>query len=87
MMVCGQIHAPATLPKYVHTHLMNKVPCRQPAILETWYVYFAMLCDSGPFINLSRYFSSMGEVFWDAVSQPKQTESLCDCRSRFDYEY
>ena len=23
-MVCGQIHAPATLPNYVHMHLMNK---------------------------------------------------------------
>jgi len=22
-MVCGQIHAPAILPNYVHTHLMN----------------------------------------------------------------
>jgi len=22
-MVCGQIHAPATLPNYVHTHLMS----------------------------------------------------------------
>ena len=42
-MVCGQIHAPATLPNYVHSHLMNKALCRQPAILETWYVYFAML--------------------------------------------
>jgi len=24
---------------------------------------------------------------WHAISQPKQTESLCDCRPRFDYEY
>ena len=24
---------------------------------------------------------------WHAVSQPKQTESLRDCRPRFDYEY
>jgi len=23
-MVCGQIHASATLPNYVHMHLMNK---------------------------------------------------------------
>jgi len=42
-MACGQIHAPATLPNYVHMHLMNKALRRQPAILETWYVYFAML--------------------------------------------
>ena len=62
-MVCGQIHAPATLPNYAHTHLMNKALCRQPAILETWNVYFAMLCDSGPFIALSRHVSSMGEVY------------------------
>jgi hypothetical protein len=34
-MVCGQIHAPATLPNYVHMHVMNKALRRQPAILET----------------------------------------------------
>jgi len=62
-MVCGQIHAPVTLRNHVHTHLMNKALCRQPAILETWCVYFAMLCDSGPFITLSRYLSSMREVY------------------------
>jgi hypothetical protein len=62
-MVCGQIHVPATLPNYVHTHLMNKALCRQPAILETWYVYFAMLCNSGPFITLLRYVSSVGLVY------------------------
>jgi len=33
-MVCGQIHAPVTLPNYVHTHLMNKALRRQPAILR-----------------------------------------------------
>ena len=33
-MVCGQIHAPATLPNYVHTRLMNKALRRQPAILR-----------------------------------------------------
>jgi len=43
-MVCGQIHAPATLPKYVLVHLMNKALSRQPTILETWYDYYAMLC-------------------------------------------
>jgi hypothetical protein len=62
-MVCCQIHAPATLPNYVHMHLMNKVLCRQPVIIETWYVYFAMLCNREPFISLSRYVSSMGEVY------------------------
>jgi len=31
-MVCGQIHAPATLPNYVHMHLINKALRRQPAI-------------------------------------------------------
>jgi len=44
-MVCGQIHAPATIPNYVHMHLMNKALRRQPSVLETWYVYFAMLCN------------------------------------------
>jgi len=48
-MVCDEIHAPATLPNYVHMHVMNKALCRQPEILETWYVYFAMLCDSVPY--------------------------------------
>jgi len=46
-MVCGQIHAPATLHNYVRMRLMNKALRRQPAILETWYVYFAMLCNGG----------------------------------------
>jgi hypothetical protein len=62
-MVCGQIHAPATLPNCVHTHLMNKALRRQPAILEIWNVYFAMLCNRGPFITLSRCVSSIGEVY------------------------
>ena len=48
-MVCGQIHAPTTLPNYVHMHLMNKALRRQPAILENWYVYFAMLMQQGAF--------------------------------------
>ena len=65
-MVCDQIHALATLPNYVHMHLMNKALCRQPAILETWYVYFAMLCNRGSFITFSRYISSVG----DAVTIP-----------------
>ena len=62
-MVCGQIHAPATLPNYVHMHLMNKALRRQPAILETWYVYFAMQFNSGPFITFSYYVSSVDEVY------------------------
>jgi len=53
-MVCGQIHIPATLPNYVHMHLMNKALRRQPANLEIWYVDFAMLCKRGPIITLSR---------------------------------
>ena len=61
-MVCSQIRAPATLPNYVHMHLMNKVLLRQPAILENWYVYFAMLCNRGPFIALSQYVSSVGDT-------------------------
>jgi len=48
-MFCGQIHAPATLPIYVRMHLMNKVLRRKPAILETRYVYFAMLFNRGAF--------------------------------------
>jgi len=50
-MVCDQIHAPATLPNYLHMHHMNTALRRQPAILETWYVYFAMLCNRRPFIS------------------------------------
>jgi len=65
-MVCGHIHAPVTLPNYVHMHLMNKALLIQPAILETWYVYFAMLCNRGPFIAFSQYISSVG----DAVNIP-----------------
>jgi len=61
-MVCGQIHAPATLPSYVHMHFMNKALRRQPAILEIWYVYFAMLCNRRPFITFSRYVNSVGEA-------------------------
>ena len=53
-MVCGHIHTPATLPNYVHMHLMNKALRRWPAILETLYVYFTMLCNRGPFITFSR---------------------------------
>jgi hypothetical protein len=62
-MGCGQIHAPATLPNYVHMHLMNKALRRQSAVLETWYVYFATLRNGGPFITLSRYVSTMAEVY------------------------
>jgi hypothetical protein len=62
-MVCGQIHAPATLPNYVYMHLMNKALRRQPVILDTWCDYFAMLCNRGPFITFSQYISSMGEVY------------------------
>jgi len=65
-MVCGQIHALATLSNYVHMHLMNNALHRQPAIIETWYVYFTMLCNRGTFINFSRYVSSVG----DAVTIP-----------------
>ena len=61
-MVCGQIHTLATLPNYVHMHLMNKALHRQPAILETLYVYFAMLCNRGPFIAFSRCISSVGNA-------------------------
>ena len=66
VMVCGQIHAPATLPNYVQMHIMNKALRRQPATLETWYVYFAMQCNRRPFIAFSRYVSSVG----DAVNIP-----------------
>ena len=48
-MFGSQIHAPANLPNYVNMHLMKKALRRQPEILETWYVYFAMLCDSVPY--------------------------------------
>jgi len=61
-MICGQIHDPATLPNYVRMHLMNKALRRQPAILETWYVYFALLCKRGPFITFLRYVSSVGDA-------------------------
>ena len=62
-MVCGQIHIPTTLPNYVHVHLMNKELRRQAAILETWYVYYALLFNRGPFVTCSRYVSSVGEVY------------------------
>jgi len=65
-MVCGQIHAPVTLPNYVHMHPMNKALRRRPAILETWYVYFALLCNRGLFITFSRYVSIVG----DAITIP-----------------
>jgi len=42
---------------------MNKSLLRQLTILETWYVYFAMLCKWRPFITLSRYVSSVGQVY------------------------
>ena len=85
-MVCGQIHALATLPNYVHMHLMNKALRRQPAVLEIWYICFAMLCNRGPFITLSRYVSSMGEVY--GTPFPSQNKPnycvMCDCRPRLD---
>jgi len=80
-MVCGQIHAPATLPNYVHMHLMNKALRRQPAILETRYVYFAMLCNKEAFHYLLTICKWCRRGIWHAVSQPKQTESLCDWMS------
>jgi len=53
---------------------MNKALRRQPAILETWYIYFAMPCNRGPFIAFSRYVSSVG----DAVNIPRtKPRSLC----------
>jgi len=61
-MFGSQIHAPANLPNYVNMHLMKKALRRQPEILETWYVYFAMLCNSRPLITFSQYVSSVGEV-------------------------
>jgi len=73
-MVCGQIHAPATLPNYVHMHLINKVLRRQPAILETRYVYFAMLCNRWPFIAFSRYISNVGDAVNICWTKPR---SLC----------
>ena len=59
-MVCGQIRPPATFPNYIHMHLTNKALRKQPAILETWYVYFATLCNIGPFIAFSRYIKQCG---------------------------
>jgi len=85
-MVCGQIHAPATLPNYVHIHLMNKALRRQPAIWKAWYVYFAMLCNRGPFITFSRYISSVGEVYGMPFPSQNKPKSLCDCRPRFGHE-
>jgi len=53
---------------------MNKALRRQPAILETWYVYFATLRNRRPFIAFSRYVSSVG----DAVNIPwTKPRSLC----------
>ena len=58
-MVCGQNHAPATLLNYVHSTSWIK----RFSILETWYVYFAMLYNRGLFITFSRYVSSVGKVY------------------------
>ena len=69
-MVCGQIYAPATLPNYVHMHLMNKALRRQPAILETWYVYFAMLCNRGPFIS-NALDGSEDDILWEDDGEDK----------------
>ena len=81
-MVCGQIHSPATLSNYVHMHLMTKALRIQPAILENCYVYFAMLCDSGPCITLSRYVSSIGELY--GMPFPSQNKpSHCVTVARF----
>ena len=70
-MVCGQIHAPASLPNYVHVHLMNKVLRRQAAILETWYVYFAMLCSKGPFIS-NALDGSEDDILWEDDGEDKE---------------
>jgi len=75
-MVCGQFHALTTLPSYVHMHLMNKALHRQPAILEIWYVYFALLFNRGPFITFSWYVSSVVQVY--GMPFPSQNNpSLC----------
>ena len=41
-MVCGQIHAPANLPNYVHMNLMNsKFSASHPVIIETAVFFYA----------------------------------------------
>jgi len=81
-MVCDQIHAPATSPSYVHMHLMNKALRRQPAILETWYVYFAMLCNRGPFIIFSWYVSSVGDAVTIPWTKPRWICQRCCLQER-----
>ena len=56
--------------KATELRLMNKALRRQPAILQTWYVYFVMLCKMGPFNTFSRYSSSLGEVPYIFKSNP-----------------
>jgi len=73
-MVCDQIHAPATLPNYVHMHFMNIALRRQPAVLQTWYLYFATLFNRGPFITFSRYVSSVGDAVTIPLTKPR---SIC----------
>ena len=63
-MVCGQIHAPATLPNYVHIHFMNKVLRRQLAYLRNLVCLFryAMLQGALHYL-LTTLVSSVGEVY------------------------
>jgi len=82
-MVCGQIHAPATLPNYVHVHLMNKGLLN----LRNLVCLFRYAMQQGAFHYLLTIRYQCGRGIWHAVSQPKQTESLCDCHPRFYYEY
>jgi len=76
-MVCGQIHALATLLNYVRMHLMNKALRRQPAILETRYVYFTMLCNRGPSIAFSCYVSSVGNTVTIPWTKPHLICQAC----------
>jgi len=83
-MVCGQIHAPATLPNYAHMHLMNKTLRRQPGILETWYVYFAMLCNRGNFITPSQYVSSVDDAVTFLERSLVQSAKRCCLQERLN---
>jgi len=44
-------------------HLMNKALRRQAAVLETLYVYFAMLCNRGPFTSIALD-GSEDDILW-----------------------
>jgi hypothetical protein len=60
-MVCGQIHAPATLPTYVHTHLLKSIFFSLPVTFET--PMCLLFCQApSRFVYLSRFIQTATHV-------------------------